>query len=83
MSRSYGCSAILLVTKQSRNAEPLRFASREGSLGHLVLTERAMINWPEMLRYAEDWADGFLTGAATVSLIGVAGVAFVLLVHTI
>jgi len=42
-----------------------------------------MINWPEMLRYAEDWADGFLTGAATVSLIGVAGVAFVLLVHTI
>jgi hypothetical protein len=40
-----------------------------------------MINWPEMLRYAEDWANGFLAGAATISLIGIAGVAFVLLVQ--
>jgi hypothetical protein len=42
-----------------------------------------MINWPELLRDAEDWADGFLAAAATVSLIGIAGAAFVLLVHTI
>jgi hypothetical protein len=42
-----------------------------------------MINWPEMLLYAEDWANGFLAGAATISLIGIAGVAYVLLVHPI
>ena len=42
-----------------------------------------MINWPEMLRHAEDWANGFLSGAATVSLIGIAAVALVLLVRTI
>jgi hypothetical protein len=45
--------------------------------------DAAMINWPEMLLYAEDWTNGFWTGAATVSLIGIAGAAFVLLVHTI
>ena len=42
-----------------------------------------MINWPEMLRNAEDWANGFWAGAATVSLIGIAGAAVVLFVHTI
>jgi hypothetical protein len=42
-----------------------------------------MFNWPEMLRHAEDWANGFFAGAATVSLIGIAGAAFVLLVRTI
>jgi hypothetical protein len=42
-----------------------------------------MINWPELLCHAEDWAKGFWAGAATVSLIGIAGAAFVLLVHTI
>lgn len=31
-----------------------------------------MINWPKMLRGAEDWADGFLTGAAATSLIVIA-----------
>ena len=41
-----------------------------------------MINWPEMLRHA-DWANGFLAGATTISLIGVAGAAVVLLVHAI
>ena len=45
--------------------------------------EISMMNWPEMLRHAEDWANGFLAGAATVSLIGIAGAAFVLLVHGI
>ena len=42
-----------------------------------------MINWPEMLRCAEDWADGFWAGAATASLISVAGAAVMLLVRTI
>jgi hypothetical protein len=42
-----------------------------------------MFNWPELLRQAEDWADGFWAGAATVSLIGIAGAAFMLLVHNI
>jgi hypothetical protein len=45
--------------------------------------EIAMINWPEMLRNAEDWAKGFWAGTGTVSLIGIAGVAVVLLVHAI
>jgi hypothetical protein len=38
-----------------------------------------MFNWPEILRDAEHWADGFLTGAATASLIAIAGAAVVLL----
>jgi len=42
-----------------------------------------MINWLELLCHAEDWAKGFWAGAATVSLIGIAGAAFVLLVHSI
>ena len=42
-----------------------------------------MFNWPEMLRYAEDWAEGFWARARTVSLIGITGAAFVLLVRTI
>jgi hypothetical protein len=45
--------------------------------------EIAMINWPEMLRNAEDWAKGFWAGTGTVSLIGIAGVAVVPLVHAI
>jgi hypothetical protein len=45
--------------------------------------EIAMINWPEMLRHTEDWAKGFFAGAATVSLIGLAGAVFVLLVRII
>jgi hypothetical protein len=40
-----------------------------------------MFNWPEMLRHAEDWANGFWAGATAASLIGIAGAAFVLLVH--
>jgi hypothetical protein len=45
--------------------------------------EPAMINWPEMLRHAEDWAAGFLTGAAAASLIVIAGAAMVLLARGI
>ena len=42
-----------------------------------------MMNWPETLRNMEHWADGFLTGAAAVSLIAIAGAAIVLLVRAI
>jgi len=42
-----------------------------------------MINWPEMLRHAEDWADGFWAGATSASLMLIAGTAFVLLVRAV
>ena len=42
-----------------------------------------MINWPDLLRDAEHWADGFLTGAATASLIAMAAFAILLLVRPI
>jgi hypothetical protein len=42
-----------------------------------------MINWPEILRDVEHWADGFLTGAATASLIAIAVAAIVLLARVI
>jgi hypothetical protein len=41
--------------------------------------EPAMINWPELFRYAEAWRAGFLTGAAAASLIAIAGAVVVLL----
>ena len=37
-----------------------------------------MMNWPEILRDMEHWADGFLTGATAASLIAIAGAAIVL-----
>jgi hypothetical protein len=48
-----------------------------------IVMELAMINWPEMFRYAEDWANGFCTGAASASLIVMVGAAFVVLVRAI
>ena len=42
-----------------------------------------MFNWPEMLRHAEDWANGFWAGAATTSLIVIMGAAVALFAHTI
>jgi hypothetical protein len=42
-----------------------------------------MINWPEMLRKAEDWAAGFWTGAATASVIGIVAAAAALISHAI
>ena len=43
-----------------------------------------MINWPEMLRPAEDWANGFWTGAVTTTLaIGIVAAAAALLTHVI
>ena len=42
-----------------------------------------MVNWPEILRHAEDWANGFWTGAgATVAIVIVAAAA-ALLTHVI
>ena len=38
-----------------------------------------MINWPEILRDLEDWADGSLAGAAIASLIVIAMVAAIVL----
>ena len=40
-----------------------------------------MITWPELLRHAEDWANGFWTGAVTTFAIGVAAAGAVLLSH--
>jgi hypothetical protein len=45
--------------------------------------ELAMFKWPEMLRHAEDWADGFWARAASASLMLVARAAFVVLVRAI
>ena len=42
-----------------------------------------MINWPEMLRHAEDWADRFCVAAATALLIVIAGGMTVLFVRGI
>jgi hypothetical protein len=43
-----------------------------------------MINWPELLRHAEGWTNGFLIGAAVAtSLIVIVGAAMVVLVRTI
>ena len=42
-----------------------------------------MINWPEMLRHAEDWAAGFWAGAATASVIGIVAAAAALLSYAI
>jgi hypothetical protein len=42
-----------------------------------------MINWPEMLRNAEDWATGFWAGAATASVLGIVAVAAAVISHAI
>ena len=42
-----------------------------------------MIDWPEILRDVEHWADGFLTGAATASLIAIVVAAIVLFARAI
>jgi len=45
--------------------------------------EFAMINWPELFRHAEDWANGFWTGAASASVTVILGAAFVMLARAI
>ena len=42
-----------------------------------------MINWPEVLHHAEDWAAGFWAGAGAASLIIIAGAGMVLLARGI
>lgn len=42
-----------------------------------------MINWPEMLRHAEDWANRFWAGTAAASLVGIVIAAAALLSHAI
>ena len=42
-----------------------------------------MINWPEMLHHAEDWAAGFWAEAGAASLIMIAGAGMVLLARGI
>jgi hypothetical protein len=45
--------------------------------------EPAMINWPEILHHAEDWAAGFWVGAGAASLMVIVGGAVVLLARGI
>jgi hypothetical protein len=45
--------------------------------------ERAMINWPELLSHTEDWAKGFMTGAAVASATMIAGTVMVVLARAI
>ena len=40
-----------------------------------------MMNWPQFLDRADDWAVGFLTGATATSAIVLAGAAVLLIVH--
>ena len=42
-----------------------------------------MLNWPEMLHHAEDWANGFWTGAASASIIGIVAAAVALISRAI
>jgi hypothetical protein len=42
-----------------------------------------MVNWPEMLRHAEDWASGFWTGAATALMMGIVAAAAALISRAI
>ena len=42
-----------------------------------------MINWPEMLHHAEDWAAGFWAGAGAASLMVIAAAGMVLLIRGI
>ena len=64
-------------------AEKLQHASRSGvNSDPLSLAEEpTMMNWPQFLDRADDWAVGFLTGAAATSAIVFAGAAVLLLVH--
>ena len=42
-----------------------------------------MINWPEMLRHADDWANDFWTGAVATLAIVIIATAAALLTHVI
>jgi hypothetical protein len=42
-----------------------------------------MLNWPEMLHHAEDWAAGFWAGACAVSVMMIVGAGIVLFIRGI
>jgi hypothetical protein len=50
---------------------------------HPLRRRLKMINWPELLRPAEDWANGFWTGAVATFAVGTVAVAAALLSHAI
>jgi len=60
--------------------QPLSLLTPQGT-STLVSREPTMMNWPQFLVRADDWATGFLTGAAATSVIVFAGAAVLLLVH--
>jgi hypothetical protein len=72
----------LYLLRRNRAPKPLQKGLRQNQSTNVVM-EPAMINWPEIFPNAEAWADGFWAGAATVSLIGIAGAAVVLVIHVI
>src|SRR6516225_4257920 len=66
---------------RSPRTPPPRLPSHEEPRSLALSWSFAMVNWPEVLRHAEEWADGFWTGAASASLMLIAGAAFVVLVR--
>jgi hypothetical protein len=42
-----------------------------------------MFDWPEVFHCAEDWANGFLVGAAASSLVAIAVVSLMLLARAV
>ena len=88
----YGCDTfrsvrndpVMLSLYCSRPGKKAQLCAKEASQKSTnVPMELAMINWPEMLRQAEDWAAGFWVGTATVSLVGIIVAAATLLRHAI
>jgi hypothetical protein len=88
----YGCDTfrsvrndpVMLSLYCSRPGKKAQLCAKEASQKSTnVPMELAMINWPEMLRQAEDWAAGFWVGTATASLVGVIVAAATLLTHAI
>ena len=80
MARVTAVAKFLLIAIE-RKLRLSNFASSHALT--LVIMEPAMINWPEMLRHAEDWAAGFWAGAAAASLMVIAGAGMVLLIRGI
>ena len=80
MARYSGSQVFCLIAIE-RKLRPANFVSYPAST--LVIMEPAMINWPEMLHHAEDWAAGFWAGAGAASLMVIAGAGMVLLARGI
>jgi hypothetical protein len=80
MARYSGSQVFCLIAIE-RKLRSANFVSSPAST--LVIMEPAMINWPEMLHHAEDWAAGFWAGAGAASLLMIAGAGMVLLIRFI